>query len=103
MSKRRWDRTQRVRSVAQAPAGAANATNGSGSPLEALGSCPPCRRRFTDELLERTAERGFGFVADLSRHGQDFRLSVRELARGELGAPVREVVDRRLADEIGEA
>src|SRR5262249_347982 len=34
---------------------------------------------------------------------EDFRLSVRELARGELNAPVRQVVDWRLADEMGEA
>src|SRR5690606_2440365 len=58
---------------------------------------------LADELLESTAEGGFGIVADLLRHRGDLDAALGQAAGGDLHAPLRQVLDRRAADQLREA
>jgi hypothetical protein len=67
----------------------------------ALGASPR-RRRHADRALERTRERGLGVVADVERDRRDVGMGTAQQIRCELHAPVRQVLHRRLADELHE-
>ena len=72
---------------------------GWGAPLAAA----PRARRHADLALERARERGLALVADLERDVDHLRVRVAQQARGELHPPPRQVLHRRLADEVDEA
>src|SRR5262249_38993562 len=68
-----------------------------------LSRSPPRCRRHSEFPLERAAEGGLGLVAGALGDGGDRLAALAQRLRGERHAPAREVLDRRLADERGEA
>src|SRR5262249_40742771 len=87
-------------SNASPAAGAVGRTNS--STCRGLRSRAVLHGRLAHVLLERTAERGFGRVADPLRCLTNARPSPKELGRT-VNAPTRQVAKRRLADERREA
>src|SRR5262245_16540808 len=67
------------------------------------GAAPPLSGRLAGAALECTAERGFGLVTHSVRHRSDLGSRLGEHARGELHAPLRQVLRRRLPDEMRKA
>src|SRR5207244_13478998 len=63
----------------------------------------PGRGWRADQLLEGAAESGLRPVANVSRDHRDARTATRKQSRRHLHAPLREIVHRRLADEVHEA
>src|SRR5262245_56141852 len=59
----------------------------------------PGRRRHAELPFERAIERGFGFVTDIFCDRRERPISLAEMLRGELEAPLREVLHRRHAEQ----
>ena len=64
-----------------------------------LAALPPARRRNTDELLERPAERRLRIVAYGGRDGDDLRPGLGQQPARQLHTPRHEVMHRRLAHD----
>jgi hypothetical protein len=63
----------------------------------------PRAGRHAGDLLERAAERRLGVVADLERGDGDLPHPFREQAGRDLHAPARQVLNRGMPHEVGEA
>jgi hypothetical protein len=63
---------------------------------------PPCRRRYSDESLERSRESRLGVVTHIERDCSDRCVRVSQQAGRDLHAPVRKILHRRLPDELDE-
>ena len=63
----------------------------------------PLARRSANELFERSAERGFGFVADFIGDGGNLHTGIGKPLGGNLHAPLGQILNRRTAHDLGEA
>src|SRR5690348_14333689 len=63
----------------------------------------PLAGRPADKFLERPAECGFGFVADIVGDGGNLDTGIRKSLGGNLHSPLGEVLDRRTAHDLGKA
>src|SRR6476646_186783 len=69
--------------------------------LDRAGS--PLARRSADELFERPAEGRFGFVANFMSDSGNSHGRIGKPLGGNLHAPLGQILNRRTADDLGEA
>jgi hypothetical protein len=62
----------------------------------------PLARRSANELFERSAECGFGFVADFIGDGGNLHAGIGKPLGGNLHAPLGQILNRRTAHDLGE-